>query len=82
MTRYGFIDTTGELVIPSPHGTPFAFNEGLARMPAGDGWAFVDMTGRQMPSPSPTGALLCCSPSERVLLGGLPDRAVTRQPRH
>ncbi|WNG17044.1 WG repeat-containing protein [Cystobacter fuscus] len=46
-TRYGFIDTTGELVIPSPHGTPFAFNEGLARMPAGDGWAFVDVKGQQ-----------------------------------
>ncbi|MET0401305.1 MAG: WG repeat-containing protein [Cystobacter sp.] len=46
-TRYGFIDTTGEVVIPSPHGTPFAFNEGLARMPVGEGWAFIDVRGEQ-----------------------------------
>jgi len=45
-TRYGFIDTKGELVIPSPHGTPFTFNEGQARMPAGDGWVFIDVKGK------------------------------------
>ncbi|MCK8500016.1 MULTISPECIES: WG repeat-containing protein [Myxococcus] len=44
-TRYGFIDTKGELVIPSPHGTPFSFNEGMARMPVGGGWAFIDVKG-------------------------------------
>ncbi|MCP3098044.1 WG repeat-containing protein [Myxococcus sp. K15C18031901] len=46
-SRYGFIDTTGALVIPSPHGTPFSFNEGRARMPTGDGWAFIDVEGTQ-----------------------------------
>ncbi|MCY1041939.1 WG repeat-containing protein [Corallococcus sp. bb12-1] len=45
-TRYGFIDKKGELVIPSPHGTPFSFNEGWARMPVEDGWAFIDVKGQ------------------------------------
>ncbi|AKJ06188.1 WG repeat protein [Archangium gephyra] len=45
-TRYGFINPKGEWVIPSPHGTPFSFNEGLARMPAGKGWAFIDVKGQ------------------------------------
>lgn len=46
-TRYGFIDTKGELVIPSPHGTPFSFNEGQARMPVEGGWAFIDVKGQR-----------------------------------
>ncbi|NVI98849.1 WG repeat-containing protein [Myxococcus sp. AM009] len=45
-TRYGFIDTKGELVIPSPHGTPFSFNEGWARMPAEKGWVFINVKGQ------------------------------------
>ncbi|MCP3065134.1 WG repeat-containing protein [Myxococcus sp. K38C18041901] len=44
-TRYGFIDMKGELVIPSPHGSPFNFNEGMARMPMGGSWAFIDVKG-------------------------------------
>lgn len=46
MTRYGFIDPSGDLVIPSPHGTPFSFNEGRARMPVEKGWAFIDVQGQ------------------------------------
>lgn len=46
MTTRGYIDLSGELVIPSTSGSLFGFNEGLARTSVKGGWAFIDTKGR------------------------------------
>lgn len=46
MTTYGYIDRSGELVIPTSSGSLFSFNEGLARTATKNGWAFIDTKGR------------------------------------
>lgn len=42
----GYIDSSGELVIPISSGSFFTFNEGLARRSTPKGWAFIDTKGR------------------------------------
>jgi len=46
MGGYGYIDTNGKVVIPSFHGTPYSFSERLARIPASEGWNFIDPQGK------------------------------------
>jgi hypothetical protein len=44
---YGFIDTTGRVVVETTHAAALPFNEGLAAVRSGSGqWGFIDATGR------------------------------------
>jgi hypothetical protein len=46
-TKWGFIDKTGELVIPCKWGWAEKFSEGLAQvMGEGDKWGYIDKTGK------------------------------------
>lgn len=43
--KYGFIDTTGEMILPLTYNGAFRFNQGLAPVRKGDKWALMNKTG-------------------------------------
>ena len=44
--KYGFIDQTGKLVIPCQWNSARDFDNGEAHVRNGDGWAYIDKTGK------------------------------------
>src|SRR5215471_3290954 len=44
--RHGFIDETGQVVVPIEYADAGDFSEGLARVKQHNKWGFVDLTGR------------------------------------
>jgi WG containing repeat len=44
--KYGFVDTSGKLIIPAQYDEVNNFSCGLARVKKGSAWQFIDRTGR------------------------------------
>ena len=50
--KWGFIDTTGALIVPLKYNEVENFNDGLARVRSGQKWGLVDVTGRVVIKPT------------------------------
>lgn len=50
--KWGFIDTTGSLIVPLKYNEVENFNDGLARVRLGQKWGLVDVTGRVVIKPT------------------------------
>ena len=64
---YGFIDTTGKMVIPPKYLEVKPFYEGLAAVRVGDKWGFIDRSGELVippPFPITTGSMAAWRRSE------------------
>ena len=46
--KYGYIDTTGKVVIPCQYDDAWSFSEGLARVWKGEKTGFVDKNGKEV----------------------------------
>jgi len=50
--KWGFVDTTGNLVVPMKYNEVENFSDGLARVRSGQKWGLVDVTGREVIKPT------------------------------
>jgi hypothetical protein len=50
--KWGYIDTTGNVIIPPKYNEVENFSDGLARVRTGTKWGLVDITGREIIKPT------------------------------
>ena len=50
--KWGFIDTTGSVIIPLKYNQVENFEDGLARVRLGQKWGLMDVTGREVIKPT------------------------------
>jgi len=50
--KWGYIDTTGKIVINPQFDEAWWFSEGLARIKIGDRWGYIDKTGKYVWEPT------------------------------
>jgi hypothetical protein len=50
--KWGYIDKTGQMVIPPKFSGALGFTEGLAAVVTGDKWGYIDKTGKYVWAPT------------------------------
>jgi hypothetical protein len=68
--KWGYIDTTGNVIIPPKYNEVENFSDGLARVRTGTKWGLVDITGREIIKPTFDAIYEFINGKAKVLLNG------------
>jgi hypothetical protein len=68
--KWGYIDTTGNVIIPPKYNEVENFSDGLARVRSGTKWGLVDISGREIIKPTFDAIYEFVNGKAKVLLNG------------
>lgn len=68
--KWGYIDTTGNVVVPLKYNEVESFSEGIARVRLGQKWGLIDASGRELIKPTFDAILEFVNGKAKVLLNG------------
>ena len=68
--KWGYIDTTGNVIIPPKYNEVENFSDGIARVRTGTKWGLVDISGREIIKPTFDAIYEFVNGKAKVLLNG------------
>lgn len=68
--KWGYIDTTGNVVVSPKYNEAGNFDDGIARIRLGQKWGMIDVTGRELVKPTFDAILEFVNGKAKVLLNG------------